>query len=133
MELLRVSLIAVAMLSAALVGLFFTWRRGRLPASQSWWIPLALIPFAILFLQLPISLSMWNLLPKLLFLQFPWRWLVALGAPTGIFLASAVWVTHGWRRVAVVAACTVVFLAHRRQQGNSSSRSATTRTGWQAC
>ena len=110
MELLRVSLIAVAMLSAALVGLFFTWRRGRLPASQSWWIPLALIPFAILFLQLPISLPMWNLLPKLLFLQFPWRWLVALGAPTGIFLASAVWVTHGWRRVAVVAACTVVFL-----------------------
>ena len=108
--LLRVSLIAVIMIAAALAGLFFTWRRGRLPASRSWWIPLALIPFAILFLQLPISLPVWHLLPKLLFLQFPWRWLVALGAPTGIFLASAVWAARGWRRVAVVAACTVVFL-----------------------
>jgi hypothetical protein len=108
--LLRVSLIAVVMLAAALAGLFFTWRRGRLPASRSWWIPLALIPFAILFLQLPISLPVWNLLPKLRLLQFPWRWMVALGAPMGIFLASAVWVTRGWRRVAVVAACTVVFL-----------------------
>ena len=97
--LLRVSLIAVVMLAAALAGLFFTWRRGRLPSSRSWWIPLALIPFAILFLQLPISLPAWNLLPKLRLLQFPWRWSVALGAPTGIFLASAVWVTRGWRRV----------------------------------
>jgi hypothetical protein len=75
---------------------------------------LALIPFAILFLQLPISLPVWNLLPKLRFLQFPWRWLVVLEAPMAIFFAAAVW-PHGsvrrWRRFAVVAVCALVFLA----------------------
>jgi hypothetical protein len=47
-------------------------------------------------------------------LQFPWRWLVALEAPMAIFFAAAVWPAASarrWRRVAVAAACTAVFLA----------------------
>jgi len=82
------------------------------------WIPLALIPVAVLFLQLPISLIVWNLLPKLRFLQFPWRWLVVLEAPMAIFAASAVWprnvgVQSGQRRsrIAVVSVCSALFLA----------------------
>jgi hypothetical protein len=110
-ELHRVSLLAVSMLAVALVGLLVSWRRGSLPAKRSWWVPLALVPLAILFLQLPISLPVWNLLPKLRFLQFPWRWLVVLEAPMAIFFASSVWFAERWRRVAVVAACTGVFLA----------------------
>jgi hypothetical protein len=43
----------------------------------------------VLFLLLPVSLPVWNLLPKMLFLQFPWRWLVALEAPLGVFVAAA--------------------------------------------
>ena len=62
---------------------------------RSWWIPLALIPVAVLLLQLPISLPLWNLLPKLRFLQFPWRWLVVLEAPLGIFFAAAIWPARG--------------------------------------
>jgi hypothetical protein len=56
----------------------------------------------------------WNLLPKLRFLQFPWRWLTVLGAPMAIFFAAAVWPAPSarrWRRVAVVAACAALFLA----------------------
>ena len=90
-ELMRVSLIAVTMIAVALAGLLISRMRKTLPAPRRWWIPLALIPVAILLLQFPISLPVWNLLPKLRFLQFPWRWLVVLEAPMAIFFAAAVW------------------------------------------
>ncbi|MGA2806582.1 MAG: hypothetical protein ABSE87_00535 [Terracidiphilus sp.] len=79
-----------------------------------YWLPLTLIPLAVLFLQFPVSLPIWDHLPKLRFLQFPWRWLVVLEAPVGIFFASAVWSvwpTRRWLRVALVAACTAAFVA----------------------
>jgi hypothetical protein len=80
----------------------------------AYWLPLGLIPLAILILQLPVSLPVWNLLPKLRFLQFPWRWLVALEAPMGIFLAAAVWPgdqTRRWVRGAVAAGFAMLFVA----------------------
>ena len=107
----RVSIIAVVMLAMALGGLLVSRLRNTLPAKLCWWFPLALIPQVVLFLQLDISLPVWNLLPKLRFLQFPWRWLVVLEAPMAIFFASAVWpVRRRWRFV-VAAVCTAVFLA----------------------
>jgi len=90
-ELHRASLLTVSMTAVALLGLLIAWRRGKLPARRGWWGPLALLPIILLLLQLPVSLPVWNLLPKLRFLQFPWRWLVALEAPMGIFFAAAVW------------------------------------------
>ena len=81
---------------------------------RRWWIPLALLPFAVLFLQLPISLPLWNLLPKARFLQYPWRWLLVLEAPLAIFFAAAVWPkpsSRRWRNVAIPALCTLAFLA----------------------
>jgi len=109
-ELLRVSIIAVIMLGTALLALFLAWRRGRLPRDRALWISLALIPVAILFLQFPISLPVWNLLPKLRFLQFPWRWLVALEAPMAILFAAAIWPERRWLRNAVISACSLLFL-----------------------
>ncbi|WP_109488028.1 hypothetical protein [Occallatibacter savannae] len=109
-ELMRVSIIAVIMLAITLLGVFIAGRRGKLPKDRTLWIPLALIPVAILFLQLPVSLPIWNALPKLRFLQFPWRWLVALEAPTGIFFAAALWPTRLLFRNLVVAGCTLLFL-----------------------
>ncbi|MGD0629052.1 MAG: 6-pyruvoyl-tetrahydropterin synthase-related protein [Terracidiphilus sp.] len=128
LELTRVSLIAIVMVFIALVGLFVAWRRKTLPADESRASQvsllrpgrasfhavavLALIPIAVLFLQFPVSLPVWNLLPKLRFLQFPWRWLVVLEAPTGLFFAAAVWpgaAARPWRRVAVAAACAALF------------------------
>jgi len=117
-ELTRISLIVLFMVAVALGGLAIAWRRKALPAihteGRRWWIPLALIPLAVLFLQLPISLPIWNLLPKLRFLQFPWRWLAVLEAPMAIFFAAAVWPRAGarrWVRIAIPAACAAVFLA----------------------
>ena len=113
-ELHRVSLLAVSMLAVAVVGLLIFWLRGRLTGPRRGWIPLALIPFAILFLLLPVSLPVWNLLPRLRYLQFPWRWLVALEAPMAIFFALAVWPRSAARRLsrfAVIAVCATFFLA----------------------
>jgi hypothetical protein len=118
-ELHKVSIITLSMIALALAGLLVCWIRTRLvPKDQSrplhWWIPLALIPLAILFLQLPISLPVWNLLPRLRFLQFPWRWLVALEAPMAIFFATAVWPRDSarrWWRVAVAVVCAGFFLS----------------------
>ena len=142
-ELLRVSLIAVTMLAVALAGLLVAWLRGRLstgsarktanpatnglqplsspvqtkPLPRRWWIPLALMAPAVVFLQLPLSLPVWNLLPKLRFLQFPWRWLVALEAPMAIFFALAVWPARRGRRMAVAAVCAAAFLAATAAEG----------------
>jgi len=117
-ELSRVSFIALAMVAVAITGLAVAWRRKTLPpnsiSGRRWWIPLALIPLAVLFLQFPISLPVWNLLPKLRFLQFPWRWLVVLEAPMAIFFAAAVSPrTCAYRRprILVLSACAALFLA----------------------
>jgi len=121
-ELHRVSLLGASMLAVALLGIFIAWKRGRLKGR--WWLPLALLPLAILFLQLPISLPLWNLLPKLRFLQFPWRWLVALEAPMAIFAAAALWPKRKNARIAVTALISLFFVA---------ATLFTARTFFQAC
>lgn len=87
----QVSLIAAFMLLIAFAGLFVAWRRRMLPSDRRWRILLALAPCAVLFLLLPFSLPLWLVLPRLSYLQFPWRWLVALEAPMAILFASAAW------------------------------------------
>jgi hypothetical protein len=79
--------------------------------ARRWWIPLALIPLTVLFFQLPLSLPVWNLLPKLRFLQFPWRWLVVLEAPMALFFAAAAWPARRLLRIVVAALCAAFFLA----------------------
>jgi hypothetical protein len=111
-ELIRVSAIAVAMVLMALAGVAVSWWHRTLPSDRRWWIPLALVPVIVLFLQLPISEFVWNALPKMRFLQFPWRWLVVLEAPMGIFFASAVWAGGRiWRTVVSIGCVVAVCLA----------------------
>jgi hypothetical protein len=98
------------MIGLTLLCIFIAWRRGLL-RKRTWWIPLALIPAAILLLQFPISLPLWNILPKLRFLQFPWRWLVVVEAPLGIFFAAAIWSATRWRRVIAIGASSAIFLS----------------------
>jgi hypothetical protein len=129
-ELQKVSLIAATMIALALAAMLVAFLRsrhksGRLHATndrtnhdghpqtsntaREFWLVLAAIPIVVLLLQLPISWPVWNLLPKMRFLQFPWRWLVAVEAPMGIFIAAAVWQAKRWRQIAVIAACALAF------------------------
>ena len=117
----RASMIFVSMITIALLSLLILLLRGRFSAHASplqldrrWWIPLALIPAAVLFLQFPISLPFWNLLPKLRFLQYPWRWTLLLESATAIFAAAAIWPTRNarrWMKLTVAALCAVVFIS----------------------
>ena len=109
-ELWRVSGIAVLMIGVTFLCIFIAWRRGLL-RKRTWWIPLALIPVAVLLLQFPFSLPLWNILPKLRFLQFPWRWLVVVEAPLAIFFATAIWSTRRWQRVLAIGVSTAIFLS----------------------
>jgi hypothetical protein len=90
-QVLRIaSTILVLTAGLALSGLAVSLLRRKLPrAGQPFWVPLALLIPAIFILQLPISAPIWNLFPKLAFLQFPWRWLMVLDIPFAIFLAAA--------------------------------------------
>jgi hypothetical protein len=135
----QVSWIAVSMIAVALVAVLICWRRRTLPAppngsSRLWWIPLAAIPAAVLFLLFPISRIVWHTLPEMAFLQYPWRWLEAVEAPMAVFFAAAIWPTsHDARRaqissrsqipgrseIAVLAACAALFLAATIYAANS--------------
>jgi hypothetical protein len=108
--LLQVSVIAVVMIAVTLACLLISRLRGRLPGERSWWIPLALIPAAVLILQFPLSHPLWNALPEFRFLQFPWRWLLVLEAPMAVFFAAAVWPAAGRRQIVVAAVCAAGFL-----------------------
>jgi hypothetical protein len=104
-----ISVIAVAMLVVTLACALIAWRRGTLPGERRWWIPLALISIAVFFLQLPISLPLWNWLPELRFLQLPWRWLLVMQPSLAVFFAAAVWVRPSGRRAAILTSCALFF------------------------
>ena len=81
------------------------WRRGRLLRQRTVVDSARPHPGRRALSSVPhFSLPLWNLLPKLRFLQFPWRWLVVVEAPMGIFFAAAIWTAKRWWRV----------VAHRR-------------------
>ncbi len=109
------SAIVVLTTILALAGLASAWWRKKLPtATRRFWLPLALLIPVLFLLQLPISAPVWNLLPRLPFLQFPWRWLVVLAIPYAVFLASAT--PLGTRRsrtwsTLVYAAVMLIFIA----------------------
>jgi len=114
MVLERASVLAASMIGVALAGWLVAWRRKALPSNRGWWIPLAVIPAVALFLQFPASLPVWNLLPKMRFLQYPWRWNLVVEAPMGILFAAAVWPgrrARRWQRAAVAAVCALAFVA----------------------
>jgi hypothetical protein len=107
----QVSVVAVVMLAIALAGGAVAWMRGTLPDERRWILPIALIPPAVLFLLTPLSQPVWNLLPELRLLQFPWRWLVVVEAPMALGFAAAVWFDRKVLRGLVVAACAIAFAA----------------------
>lgn len=113
----RTSVLATFMVTLALLsGTALLLRsRGRCDNSRrAWWVVLALIPLLVLLLQFPVSLIIWNSLPKLRFLQYPWRWLLVLEAPAAILFVGAVWPNQDsrpWRRTALGILCGMAFLA----------------------
>jgi hypothetical protein len=107
----QVSWVAVAMLTIAALGALIAWKRGRLPGPVRWWLPVLLIVPVVALLLLPVSLPVWNLLPALRILQFPWRWLLVLETPMAMFFAAAVWPPGVRGRAVTAGMCALVFVA----------------------
>jgi hypothetical protein len=108
----KVSSVALAtILLAAIAAVFST--RYRREYSTLWWMMLVLSAAAI-FLMFPPSVWLWRNLPKLQFVQFPWRWLVPLGIPYSFFLASAIgrsrrrWLWYGALATVIAAGATAI-------------------------
>ena len=80
--------------AGASVAAYLAWRkaggRGKVGAVRI--VLTALLPI-ILLLQLPVSESIWKYAPHMKFLQFPWRWLMALSV-AGCALADMAVVRH---------------------------------------
>jgi len=66
------------------------------PASGFLWRALVLLGAAATILMLRVTLPIWNLLPKLRFVQFPWRWMSIVAVVGCCFLAAAVERRRGW-------------------------------------
>jgi hypothetical protein len=109
---LLVSLVATTEIIALALAIFFARRRQRL--SPIGWILMAWGTAATL-LMFSLSASAWNHLPKLRFVQLPWRWLLCLN----LVFASLVPVAfrRWWTRLLlIVVLLAVVFLVWQRVQ-----------------
>ncbi len=109
--------IEVYMLLLALGGAATVWHRGRWPSKQHlqerrWWLALLLITLSILFLMFPVSRPIWDTLPRLRYLEYPWRWLVVLQGPMAVFFAAAVWPKSRPRQLLVATLCALFFLSY---------------------
>lgn len=105
-----VSTVLVFTAAVALAALALCLRNGKLSAmDRSLWIPLVLLIPIVVLLQFPISALLWHL-PKMQFLQFPWRWLIVLDVPFVIFLAAATPLASRRARIWSAIGCTAVVL-----------------------
>uniref|UniRef100_E6QIN3 Membrane protein 6-pyruvoyl-tetrahydropterin synthase-related domain-containing protein n=1 Tax=mine drainage metagenome TaxID=410659 RepID=E6QIN3_9ZZZZ len=86
----RASWLVVATILLAAAGLWVALRRSRLDqGNRVFWLPLAVLLPVVLLMQFRYSLPVWDVLPKMRFLQFPWRLTLLLGAPWAVFCAAA--------------------------------------------
>jgi hypothetical protein len=89
--------------------------RGWGARNRRVWYVLVAWAAACALLMLPITNPLWTLLPKLRFIQFPWRWLLCLGVPFAMF--TVVGFRRWTARVAIyVAMLCVIGFAWRHYQ-----------------
>jgi hypothetical protein len=111
-QILRVaSLMMVVLVGLSLIGFVVAWKRRLLEqVSRRGLVVLATLPALVLLLQFPVTGFLWQHMPKLEYLQFPWRLMMVVEAPLGIFLAAASVCRRRWTRVIVRGAWAVIFL-----------------------
>jgi 6-pyruvoyl-tetrahydropterin synthase-like protein len=92
----------VVILAAAVAGKL--WRDAR----RDVWNALSVWALACSILMLPVSAFLWKTLPKLQFMQFPWRWLLCLSIVFTLFVTIGL--RRWWQRGAVCILSMVVIV-----------------------
>jgi hypothetical protein len=90
-----------ALLSRRLAG------RASNGVAGSVWAALLVMGTAATALMLRFTIPLWNYLPKLRFVQFPWRWMSMVALVYSCFAAAVTEKRRGWLFFAVVALLTV--------------------------
>jgi hypothetical protein len=87
------------------------WRE----ANRKLWDALLGWMVACTVLMFPVSAALWRVLPKMQFMQFPWRWLLCLSMIFSLFVAGGIrrWC---WRGAVCAIAILVIGLAWHRIQ-----------------
>jgi hypothetical protein len=123
------SVVGVVVLGAAALALLIAWLRERAaaphaevelgdsPPPRSLLSIVLLTTILLAFLLTPPSLFLWRLLPKLAFVQFPWRTLslggVVLGAAAALALRRVRLPMRWWAASAIVVAAALSGAAYR--------------------
>jgi hypothetical protein len=114
-----VSTMAVVEIAALALAVLVVWR-ARTPASsalrerfgKAWW-PLAALGAGAALMMVRITAPLWHVLPKLRFIQLPWRWLVVLGVCMAVFATASLLAKPRYRIAAwVLTLALLVFAAN---------------------
>lgn len=112
-----IAVLLMAMVGAAAIVAYRNASREEFAAEKRPWQAMLLLSATAVVLMLRSSLILWEHLPKLQFVQFPWRWMGILAVPYAYFAAATVrrwrpgWV---WAVVVVIAVgSTAGFLVHK--------------------
>jgi uncharacterized membrane protein len=92
---------------AALASRKFSPATGKSPASSPLWRSLLLLGAASTLVMVHLSSLLWNFLPQLRFVQFPWRWMSILAVIACCFFTAAVERRSGWLCLAFYLALAV--------------------------
>jgi hypothetical protein len=83
------SSIAMLMIGMTAISCIAAYREAAERDRGKLWRALLMISTAATLLMLRFTSIFWNVLPKLRFVQFPWRWMSILAVPWVFFLAAA--------------------------------------------
>jgi 6-pyruvoyl-tetrahydropterin synthase related domain len=116
-----------AVLMTALTGLF-AWtsfprdKQSRSePVARAVWSALLVLAIVSAVLMVRVSTIFWTVLPKLRFVQFPWRWMSLLAIPFACFIAATAtrkatrryWAALLAAALVAVLGCTAAWMASR--------------------
>ena len=116
----KISYVAVSMMLVTALAAVLAARRRR-NFSHLYWI-MAALGFVSIALMLPFTAFLWRLLPKMRFVQFPWRWLEVLALAFAFFIALAM--SQARRRGLAWATGAALFVAL------GAGATAMVRTAW---
>jgi hypothetical protein len=102
-------LVSFVALAEIVVAALAVWFAGRRPGKNKLWPFLSIWVGVAVLIMFSITNPLWQHLPKLRFVQLPWRWLLCLNAALAVLLTMAF--RHWAARAAASAALLAVVIA----------------------